>query len=82
MQPIDSQLPSAARPAAKPAASASANETLSRAARLREARDRLRALLLDEELLVGEVQEKLDALVLELDRLAGMQELYEMWITA
>jgi hypothetical protein len=50
--------------------------------RILEARALLCALLLREShLLVGPVEESLNDIVIELDRLRGLQQLYELWVS-
>ena len=61
--------------------------TKSAADRIRQASEILKDLLVDDDLvsgilLIGPVSESLNEVVMELDNLSGLQNLFEMWITA
>jgi hypothetical protein len=65
-----------------PAGIATGPEDESRARRIRRVREFVGDLLLEDEandLLVGVVSEGLNRIMLELEDLAGRQELYELW---
>ncbi len=49
-------------------------------ARIRQALEILRDLLLAEDVLIGVVASRLDVLAFELEQLAGTQRLFELWV--
>jgi hypothetical protein len=49
-------------------------------ARIRQAVELLRDLLLAEDVLIGVVASRLDTLTFELEQLAGTQRLFELWV--
>jgi len=80
--------PSAAEPAERKTAPADeSSRSDSAAGKIREARGILADLLLKDELafgnslLVGAVAEDLNRMLLELDQAAGLQQLFELWIS-